>query len=234
MSGHSKWASIKRAKGVTDKKRGAAFSKLANAIVIAARAGRGLDLAIEKAKEANMPKDNIDRAIARGKGDIPGVQIEETTYEAYGPGGVAIMIKTISDNKNRIVAALRAILNKYNGRLADSGSVSYLFEEKGVIAIDVSKQALTKDDIEMIIIDAGAEDFKEEDGFIYVYTKPKQLEEVKQNLEFKTIKIDSANLEMNPMSYVDIPQEKKDSTIKLLEAIEEDDDVSEVFTNANL
>lgn len=234
MSGHSKWAQIKRAKGVTDKKRAQTFTRIANAIVVAARAGRGLDLAIEKAKEANMPKSNIDRAIARGKGEIPGLQIEEAIYEAYGPSGVAIMIKTLSDNKNRTISSLRAILNKYNGRLAESGSVAYLFEEKGVIAIEIAKQVLTKDDIEMIIIDSGAEDFKEEDGVIYVYTKPKLLEEVKKNLEFKTIKIDSASLEMNPKNYVDISDDKKESIIKLLEAIEEGEDVSEVFTNANL
>ncbi len=234
MSGHSKWAQIKRQKGVTDKKRGAAFSKLSNAIVLAARSGRGLDLAIEKAKEVNMPKSNIDRAIARGKGEIPGLQIEETVYEAYGPNGVAIIIKTLSDNKNRTIASLRAILNKYSGRLAESGAVSYLFEEKGVITIDLKNQTLNKDDIEMIIIDSGAEDFKEEDGLIYVYTKPKQLEEVKKNLEFKTIKIESANLEMNPKTYIDISEDKKESIIKLLETIEEDEDTSEVFTNANL
>jgi YebC/PmpR family DNA-binding regulatory protein len=234
MSGHSKWAQIKRAKGVTDKKRAQTFTRIANGIVVAARAGRGLDLAIEKAKEANMPKENIDRAIARGKGEIPGVQIEEAIYEAYGPSGVAILIKTLSDNKNRAVASLRAVLNKYNGRLADSGSVAYLFEEKGVIAVEIAKQVLAKDDIEMIIIDSGAEDFKEDDGFIYVYIKPKQLGEVKKNLEFKTIKIDSANLEMSPKTYIDISEDKKESIIKLLEAIEEGEDVSEVFTNANL
>ena len=234
MSGHSKWSTIKRQKGAADAKRSGVFTKLAKAITVASRTGHGLDIAIEQAKKANMPHDNIDRAIARGKGELDGAQIEEEIYEAYGPSGVAIMIKTLSDNKNRTVSEIRAVLNKYNGSLASTGAVSYLFEQKGIITIIANKIPLPKEDAEMIIIDSGADDFIEDDNYIYVYTVPKKLEEVKQNLEFKAIPIESAKIEQNPKTYANISEDKKEGVIKLLETLEDLDDVSEVYTNADL
>ena len=234
MSGHSKWSQIKRQKGVADAKRSNIFTKLANTITLAAKTGKGLDLAIEQAKHANMPKDRIDKSIARGQGKIPGLQIEEAIYEAYGPGGAAIMIKVLTDNKNRTISDIRSILNKQGGTLANAGAVSYLFENKGVVVITTDKLPLPKEDAEMLIIDSGADDFSENDGQIYVYTNPKKLEEVKNNLQFRALPIESAKLEMNPRSYADISEDKKDSLMKMLSSLEDLDDVSEVYTNANL
>jgi YebC/PmpR family DNA-binding regulatory protein len=234
MSGHSKWSQIKRQKGVTDAQRSNAFTKLANAISVAARTGKGMDIAIETAKKANMPRERMDRAIQRGKGELGGEMVEEVIYEAYGPGGIAILIKALTDNNNRTVSEIRAVLNKLGGNMANSGAVSYLFEQKGVIDILTEKMPLSKEDAEMIVIDSGADDFSEEDGHIYVYTNPKKLDEVKRNLEFKAIPIESANLEMSPKSYVEIADDKKDSLIKLMSSLEDLDDVNEVFTNANL
>lgn len=234
MSGHSKWSQIKRQKGVADAKRSNVFTKIANAISLASRTGKGLDLAIEQARKANMPKERVERAIARGKGELPGEQVEEVTYEAYGPNGVGILIRALTDNKNRTISDIRAHLNKYGGSMANSGAVSYLFEQKGVIVIDASKIPISKEDAELVIIDSGAEDFNEQDGLIYVYTLPKKLDEVKSNIEFKAIPIEEAKMEMNPKTYADVPNDKKDTVIKLLTLIEDLDDVSEVFTNANL
>lgn len=234
MSGHSKWSTIKRKKGAEDQKKANVFTKLANIISVAAKTNRGLDMAIEQARAANMPKDKIEKAILRGQGKIAGAAIEEIVYEAYGPGGVAIMIKALSDNKNRTVSEIRSVLNKYNGSLANAGAVSYLFEQKGVMQIDLDKIPMPKEDAQMIIIESGAEDFEEDKNQLYVYTAPKKLEEVKQNLEFKALPIESAKLELNPKTYADLAEDKKESVINLLSALEELDDVSEVFTNANL
>lgn len=233
MSGHSKWSQIKRKKGVADVKRSGVFTKLANVIIVAARADKGLDLAIERAKAANMPKDKIANAIARGQGKLAGAVVEELVYEAYGPAGVAIIIKVLTDNKNRSISEIKAVMNKFGGNLATSGAVSYLFDQKGVIDIPEG-QSFRKEDIEEIIIDSGAEDYEEDQDHYYIYTKPKKLEEVKKNIEFKAIKIDSAKLEMIPKTYTDIPEDKKQSVINLLSALEELDDVDEVYTNANL
>lgn len=243
MSGHSKWSTIKRKKGAADAKRANVFTKLARVITVAAKAGKNLDLAVEQAKAANMPKENIQRAIDKGTGKLAGEQIEELTYEAYGPGGVAIIIKVLTDNKNRSLSNIRSVMNKFGGRIADSGSVSYLFEQKGVIVIKLSNpstdlgvnnQVLSKEDVELIIIDSGAEDYVEDEGYFYVYTKPKDLEKVKKSIEFRAVKIESAKLEMVPKSYISISENIHSPIVKLLEALEEEDDVSEVYTNADL
>lgn len=234
MSGHSKWSTIKRKKGVTDAKRSSEFTKLANTIIVAARANRGLDLAVDRAKKANMPKDKIEHAVARGQGKIEGVSIEEIIYEAYGPAGVAVIIKILTDNKNRSLSNLKTVINNLGGNLATSGAVSYLFDQKGIIEINPKNQALSREDLEMIIIDSGAADYEEDEGRLFVYTDPKKLEEVKKNIEFRAIKIDSAKLEMVPKTYAEIADSKKQSVINLLEAIEELEDVDEVYTNANL
>lgn len=234
MSGHSKWSTIKRKKGATDAKRSGVFTRLANAIIIAARTNKGLDLAIDRAKKANMPKDKIEYAVARGQGKIAGAQVEEAIYEAYGPNGIAIMVKVLTDNKNRSISEIRAALNKFGGNLANAGAVNYLFEQKGVIEINFREQSLSKEDIEEVIIDSGAQDYEEDENHFIVYSKPKQLEEVKRNIEFRAIKIESANLEMIPKTYTDIPGEKKESIIKLMEVLEDLEDVDEVYTNADL
>lgn len=234
MSGHSKWSTIKRKKGVTDAKRSSEFTKLANTIIVAARTDRGLDLAIDRAKAANMPKDKIENAIARGQGKVEGAEVSEIFYEAYGPAGVAIIIKILTDNKNRSLSELRALLNRLQGRLAESGSVSYLFNQKGVIEISTKNQTLLGDDLEMVVIESGAENYELDSDIMYIYTDPKKLEEVKKNIEFKAIKIDSAKLEMIPKTYTDIPEDKNQAVINLLAAIEELEDVDEVYTNANL
>lgn len=234
MSGHSKWANIKHRKGKQDALKANVYTKLANVIIVAARAGKGLDLAIERAKKANMTRDKIDHAIAKGQGKIEGVIVEEITYEGYGPESVAIIIQVLTDNRNRALSALRSILNKYNGKMANSGAVSYLFDQKGVLEINLAGQTLGKEDLEMVIIESGASDFEEDEGRLFVYTEPKKLEEVKKNIEFKTIKIDNAKLEMIPKAYATISENKKESIIKLLEELEDDQDINEVYTNAEL
>lgn len=233
MSGHSKWATTKRHKAVIDSKRSNIFTKLARLITVAAKTGKSLDLAIEQAKAANMPKENIQRAVDKGTGKLAGEQIEQFVYEAYGPSGIAILIQVITDNKNRFLSNLRSLFNKMGGRIAESGAVSYLFDKKGVIVIDPSKQALSKEDLEMVIIDSEAENY-EEDGLITVYTNPKELEQVKKNIEFRAVKVESAKLDMIPKTYIQIPDNKKDQIINFLNMLDEDDDVNEVFTNVQL
>lgn len=234
MSGHSKWANIKHRKGKQDAARSGQFTKLTNAVIVAARTNKGLDLAIDRAKKANISKEKIENAIARGQGKIAGAEVEEALYEVYGPAGVAIIIKILSDNKNRALSSLRAILNRYGGKLASAGAVVYLFDQKGVVEIDPQNQSLNKEDLEMVIIDSGADDYEEDEGRLFVYTKPNKLEEIKKNIEFKAIKIDSAKIEMVPKTYVAIADDKKQSVISLLEALEDDPDVAEVYTNADL
>jgi len=234
MSGHSKWATTKRHKAVVDAKRSGVFTKLARAITVAAKEGKNLDIAIEQARAANMPKDNIDRAIKRGQGGTNEAEIVGMRYEVYGPGGTGIIVDVLTDNKNRALSEIKATLNKYNGKLATGGAVSYLFEEQGVIELDNSGQTLQGEDLEMVIIDSGAQDYSISDGTVYVYTNPKELTKVKQALEFKSLKVKSANLAMNPKNYIDCDENKKQSIIKLLETLEDLDDVANVYTNANL
>ena len=235
MSGHSKWSTIKRKKGVLDAKRSGVFTRLANAIIVSARTNVGLDLAIDRAKKANMPKDKIENAIARGQGKIDGAEVEEIVYEAYGPEGVAIIINVLTDNRNRSISEIRAAINKYGGNLATTGAVSYLFDKFGVILININdNKTLDKDGIEEVIIDSGAEDFHDDNDHLFVYTLPKKLEEVKKNLEFKTLKIESAKIEMVPKTHASVSESKKQSVIKLLETLEDLEDVDEVYTNADL
>lgn len=234
MSGHSKWATTKRHKAAIDAKRANAFTKLARIITVAAKTGKNLDLAVETARKANMPKDNIQRAIDKGTGKIQSEEIIETTYEAYAPGGVGIIIKVLTDNKNRAVSEIKGTLNKYNGTLANAGAVSYLFENKGVILINLSENTQSQEDLEMYIIESGAQDYEKEEGVIYVYTSPTELMKIKENLEKSGIKIEKADIEMSPKTYVDVSEDKKSSILNLLEILDSLDDVSEVYTNANL
>lgn len=234
MSGHSKWATTKRHKAVIDAKRSNLFTKLARAITVAAKEGKNLDLAIEQAKKASMPKENIQRAIDKGTGKIAGSEIVSLQYEAYGPFGVGIIINVITDNKNRAISEIKSVLNKYEGKLASGGAVSYLFEKQGIIEIFVSKQAVFGEDLDMIIIDSGAKDYEKKDDTIYIYTDPKELSQVKKNLEFKSLQIESTKLELSPKNYVTLDNEKKEKIIKLLTALEDLDDVTEIYTNADL
>lgn len=234
MSGHSKWKQIKHKKGASDAKRANVFTKFARAITVAAKTGKSLDLVIEQARAANMPKENIQRAIDKGTGKIESVQIEELSYEAYGPAGMAIIIKVLTDNKNRTLANIRSILTKNNGKMAEQGSVNYLFEQKGVIEIDPTRQSFSKEDLDMVIIDSGAEDYEEDGKQIYVYTKANEIEKIKNNLESKAVKIEVAKLGMIPKNYIEIPEVNQEIVERLLTELEEDDDVNEVFTNADL
>lgn len=235
MAGHNKWSKIKRDKGVNDAKRGAVFTKIGNQIAIAARSGTDPDmnpalaLAIEKARQANMPKDNIQRSIDR-VADKNAAQLEEITYEAYGPGGVGIIIETATDNRNRTLPEVKTALVKNGGRIADAGSVLFQFERKGVIRV-----AASGEDALLSILDAGAEDAVEEDGEIIVYTDQKDLAKVRQALVDAKLTINDAELQyisVAPLAVDD--QEVIDKIVKLLDALDDLDDVTNVHTNADL
>lgn len=235
MSGHSKWSTIKREKGAKDAKRGAVFTKIGNQIAIAARGGTdptmnsALALAIEKAKQANMPNANIQRAIDRVN-DKNAAQLEEATYEAYGPGGVGIIIETATDNKNRTYPEVRTALTRNGGTIADAGSVMFQFTRKGVIRV-----AATGEDALLTILDAGAEDAVEEDEGITVYTDQKDLAKVRTALSEAGLKIDEAELQYIGNNPVDVSDpEIAEKVMKVLDALDDLDDVVNVHTNANL
>jgi YebC/PmpR family DNA-binding regulatory protein len=238
MSGHSKWAGIKHQKGIADARRGQAFTKLANLITVAAKQGGGepemnfrLRLAIQKAKAANMPMANIERSIKRGTGELAGAQMEEVTYEGYGPGGVAVMVEAATDNRNRAASEIRNAFSKHGGRLGESGSVAYQFDQKGVIA-------LKSPDLEtatLAAIEAGADDIEEEDGGLLVYTAPGQLESVRANLAADGYDIESAELSRIPKTTVAVSDPKTAATLmKLMHALEDLDDVSATAANFDI
>lgn len=235
MSGHSHWASIKHKKGAADEKRGKAFSKMARVISVAAKEGGGdpdsnykLRMTIDQAREINMPKDNIERAIKKGTGELAGERLESVTFEAYGPGQIAIIIEGITDNKNRTLGEIKQVLIKYNGKLAGEGSVRWMFERKGTIVIDGNQRP--KEELELIAIDTGAEDILEhDDGFIDIYTKPEDLEKVKKNLEEKEIKIESSSLDWIAKEKKET--ENKESCEKLFEALDDNDAVQDIYSN---
>lgn len=236
MSGHSKWSTIKRQKGAADAKRSTTFTKLSNTITIAARDGGGdpesnfkLRLAVDKARQANMPKDNIERAIKRGTGELGGAVFEHITYEAYAPGGAAVIIDVNTDNRNRAVANIKTILNKYNAKLAEAGSVSYLFQPRGVMTV----QGTDTESTEMAIIEGGADDYQANDeGSFTVYTQPKETAQVAKQLESAGLQVNDVDLSLEPLSTVTITEEKTANTLlTLLEQLEDLDDVSAVYTN---
>jgi len=237
MSGHSKWASIKHKKAIVDSRRGAQFTKLARAITVAARDGGGdpagnaaLETAIAKAKAASMPKDNIERAIAKGTGEGSDAgSIESVLYEGYGPAGVAVLVETLTDNRNRTSADVRHLFTKFGGSLGEPGSVSYLFEKKGVIAIDAT--TCDEDDL-MVAVEAGAEDVAEDEGVFEVVTELVDFAAVRSALEQAGIEMSSAELVYRPMSLVPIPHEGQVvKLMKLIDALEENDDVDSVYAN---
>jgi YebC/PmpR family DNA-binding regulatory protein len=239
MSGHSKWATIKHAKGAADAKRGQMFTKLIKEISIAARMGGGsldgnprLRTAILKARAANMPKDNIDRAVKKGTGELEGVNYEELVYEAYAPGGVAIFIEVLTDNKNRAAADIRNILTRAGGQLATSGSVSRLFRRQGVITLDGEKY--TEDAIMEITLEHGAEDVSSSSGIIEVTTAPEDFESVLNSLQTKEIETMSAEISMVAEAEVALDNDGTAKALKLIDKLEENDDVQHVYCNISI
>jgi len=239
MSGHSKWATIKHAKGAADAKRGQMFTKLIKEISIAARMGGGsvdgnprLRTAVLKARAANMPKDNIDRAIKKGTGELEGVTYEELAYEAYAPGGVALLIEVLTDNKNRAAADVRNILTRAGGQLATAGSVSRLFKRQGIITLDGEKY--TEDQVMEAAIEGGAEDVALSGGVIEVTTAPEDFETVVNALTEKSFETMSAEISMVPEAYVSLDNDATAKVLKLIDKLEENDDVQNVYSNINV
>lgn len=238
MSGHSKWANIKRQKGAADARRGQIFTKLAREIIVAVREGGDnpegnfrLRLVIQKARDNNMPLDNIERAIKRGSGHAEGATLAEMTLEGYGPSGAAILVKAVSDNRNRTLQEVRNIFYRHGGNLGEAGCVAWLFDSRGVITVETNSQ--DSEELALQAIDAGAEDVKIENGYIDIYTKPTELEKVREALEAKNITIASAELSMIPKSTVEIEEKAALQTLKLLDKLEELDEVQHVSSNVD-
>ena len=240
MSGHSKWSTIKHQKGVTDAKRGAMFTKLSRDIALAVRDGGGGDpemnfrlrLAIEKAKNNNMPLDNITRAIKRASGEGgPGENLEEVVYEGYGPGGGAILLQALTTNRNRTAADVRSTFSRGGGSLGESGCVAWNFETKGIITMEMAEAR--GEEIGLLAIDAGADDVKLEDGLLEIYTAPDQLLEVRRILESEGALPETAEISMIPKSTVALKDKEAEQTLKLLDNLEELDDVQKAYTSAD-
>ncbi len=240
MSGHSKWSTIKHKKAAQDAKRGKIFTKLIKEITVAARLGGGdpaanprLRAAIEAAKAQNMPKNNIERAIKKGTGELEGVSYEEVTYEGYGPGGVAVLVETITDNRQRTVAEVRHIFAKRGGSMGEPGSVAWIFEKKGLIVIEKSK--VDEDTLMDVALEAGAEDIQDSGTEWEIETRPENLEKVKKALEDADIEILSAEVSMVPSNTIDIQDEKQaEQLMKLMNALEDNDDVQHVYANFDI
>lgn len=239
MAGHSKWNNIKRKKGAVDAKRGKIFTKIAKEIIVAAKIGGGdpaanprLRHAIANARAENMPKDNIEKAIKKGTGELEGVTYEEYTYEGYGPAGVAILVEVLTDNKNRTLPEVRAAFNKNNGNLGESGCVSWMFDKKGLIIIETS--AISEDELMEVAIDAGAEDIITEGDTYEVYTEPSYFDDVRKVVEDAGIPIVSAEISMKPQNTVKIEGKEAEQMIRLMDRIEDLDDVQKVFANFDI
>ncbi len=238
MSGHSKWSTIKRKKGAIDAKRGKIFTKVLKEITQAARAGGDpegnprLRTAVLAAKNENIPKDNIERAIKKGTGELGGAAMEEITYEGYGPGGVAVLVEVMTDNKKRTVADVRHIFAKFGGNLAESGSVSWIFKKKGSILIE--KKGIDEDKLMETALEAGADDVQEEDHEYEVITEPSAFETVRQALEKAGYKIVNAEVSMIPQNTVKLGESKAEQMLKLMELMEDNEDVQNVFANFDI
>ena len=239
MSGHSKWATIKHAKGAADAKRGQLFTKFIKEISISARMGGGdpssnprLRTAILKARAANMPKDNIERAIKKGTGELGGSVYEEKIYEGYGPGGVAVLVEVLTDNNNRAAANVRNIFSKSGGNLGATGSVAYMFNRKGVIEYDA--EVVKEDEIMEAGLEAGAEDIAEDGGVITVTTDPADFETVLEFLQNKGYESVSAEISMVPDTYSTLDADTTRKVLKLIDRLEEDDDVQNVYSNIDI
>ncbi|MGA9121445.1 MAG: YebC/PmpR family DNA-binding transcriptional regulator [Bacteroidota bacterium] len=241
MSGHSKWATIKRKKGATDAARGRLFTRLIKEITIAVRQGGGsaegnprLRLAIQTAKDNNMPADNIKRAIQKGTGELPGITYEEITYEGFAPGGVGVLVEVVTDNANRTVSEVRHIFARSNGNLGQKGSVIRLFQKMGTITVLKSKNKATEDDIMGIILDAGAEDMHSDGDDLTIVTTPSEFDAVKKAIDDHGIVVESAAVGMVPVNTVKVTGKDAENVLKLMEALEEHDDVQNVFANFDI
>jgi YebC/PmpR family DNA-binding regulatory protein len=239
MSGHSHWATIKHKKGAIDAKRGKLFSKLSRAIIIAARHGGGdpemnlkLRYAIDKARQVSMPKDNIDRAVKRGTGEMEGLTFEEITYEGFGPGGVAILVDVLTDNRNRTTGEIRKIFERTGGKMGAAGNVAYLFERKGLISIDA--QATTEDDLMAIALDAGADDLKHSGNTFDITCDPTAFNQVQEALKKNNLTPVVAEISQLPKAPVDVDTETGKKVMRLMEALDDNDDVQNVYSNVNI
>jgi YebC/PmpR family DNA-binding regulatory protein len=240
MSGHSKWSTIKHKKAATDARKGAIFTKMAREIAVAAKEGGGdptanfrLRLAVQKAREVNMPADNIDRAIKRGTGEQGGVQYEELRYEGYGPGGVAIMVDVLTDNRNRTASEIRSIFTRLGGNVAAQGSVGWIFKRQGVILADPAGK--DPDELALAVIELGATDVQVSDGQLEVETEPDDFEKVREGLQKLGARIVSAELTMTPSQTVPVTEDGDASTLlRLMEALEDSDDAQQVYANFDI
>ncbi len=239
MSGHSKWHSIRHKKAAVDAKRGKIFTKMIKEISVAARIGGGdidsnprLRTAVTLAKDQNMPQDNIKRAILKGSGDLPGQSYEETSYEGYGPGGVAVYMEVLTDNKNRTVAEIRHLFSKYNGNLGENGSVAWIFDKKGYFSI--SSEAVTEEDLFDVVAEAGAEDIQLEGNSFQVYCETEVFEDVKEALEAASIKSEEAEITMIPQNEVRVEGKQAFQMLTLMEILEDHDDVQNVYANFDI
>lgn len=239
MAGHSKWANIKYRKERQDAAKMKVFSKLSKEITLAAKAGGpnpekniALANAIDRAREANVPKDNIERAIKRATGELPGVQYEETFYEGYGPHGVAVMVRVVTDNKNRAVSEIRHIFEEYGGNLG--GSVAWLFDRRGVIVLDKTKIKQDKDELLMSVIDLGAEDIQEKDGEIEIYCEPTNAKAVREGLERLGVPVERIEIPLVPKNTVHLEGREAEKILKFMEALDEQEDVQEAYANFDI
>ncbi len=238
MAGHSKWAQIKRKKAKTDSQRGKLFTKLAREIIVAAREGGGdpegnprLKAAIQRAKEANIPNENINRAIQRGVGNLEGSSYEELFYEGYGPGGVAVLVRALTDNRNRTSADVRHLFSKYGGNLGEAGCVAWQFQSKGIIIIDRKTTDISEDDLMLLALEAGAEDVNTTDEVYELITAAEELHTVVEGLKANGIEPADAEITMIPQATVPLAEDEVDSVMRLVDALEENDDVQDVYTN---
>ncbi|WP_186576288.1 YebC/PmpR family DNA-binding transcriptional regulator [Aquibacillus kalidii] len=238
MAGHSKWKNIQRRKNAQDAKRGKIFMKLAKEIYVAAKQGGGdpemnpaLRLAVDKAKANNMPNDNIDRAIKKATGDLDGANYEELTYEGYGPGGVAVMVEVLTDNKNRTASDVRHAFNKKGGNLGENGCVAFMFNRKGYFVVEKEKVKVDEDTIMLEAIEAGAEEMETNDNTYEIYTDPESFDDVKQQLEEKGITFETSEISMIPQTHTKLGSDEAEQTIQLVDMLEDLEDVQEVYHN---
>ncbi|MEK6600933.1 MAG: YebC/PmpR family DNA-binding transcriptional regulator [Candidatus Binatota bacterium] len=239
MSGHSKWSSIKHKKAAKDAKKGKLFTKLIKEITVAARMGGGdinanprLRTAVLAARSGSMPGDNIERAIKKGTGELEGVSYEEIQYEGYGPGGAAIMVQVLTDNKNRTVQEIRRIFTKHGGNLGENGCVAWMFDKKGLITVD--KLKIDEDQLMSLSLDAGAEDVREEDGLFEIVTRPEEYEKVRERLQREKVPVVGAQVTMVPKNTVTLDGQSAEQILKLTEELEDHDDVQTVAANFDI
>jgi YebC/PmpR family DNA-binding regulatory protein len=239
MSGHSKWSTIKHKKGALDAKRGRMFTRLIREITVAARAGGGdqtgnprLRTAIAAAKEANMPADNITRAVKKGTGELEGVQVEEVAYEGYGPGGVAVIVETVTDNKNRTLPEIRHIFTKHGGNMAAANAVAWMFEKKGYIIVE--GRSMPEEQLLELVLEAGAEDLRQDGDSFEIFTAPENLEPVKEALKARGLTITASEVAMTPKNTVRAEGHTARKLLNLVEALEEHDDVQHVWANFDI